>query len=370
MRTIALFFRLSILLPLAVLSGASCSSPRSRTDDTIVAARDYTILVFSDIHLGAEDPKAEPPVTPADTLARVTSRLEAMRSCVGRAYPSHSRLAGSNLGTVDSPRGLFILGDLTDGHKEETRQREQWDSFEQLFPVEGVLFGDHRVPVFACSGNHDGDPSGPVRQGLVKRNREFARAGRLGGISTNGVHFAVNWDGVHFVCLNLCPAESTDTGTPFKYGKPGPGSWNDPEGALSFLEGYLAREVRDSGEPVVLMHHYGFDGFSMNDWYWWTPSQRRELHELLQGYHIAAIFHGHNHHAEHYRWPDPKLHAAEIEYSFDGKAPPGYRQYDILSCGAACWVIRIRGNQLIAAHFRGPGWTTDPGGFFVKSLEP
>ena len=125
-----------------------------------------------------------------------------------------------------------------------------------------------------------------------------------------------------------------------------------------------------SGEPIVLLHHYGFDSFSLNDWNWWTPKQRRALYELLQDYNVAAIFHGHNHHAEHYRWPDTKRHAADLDFIFDGKPPVNPRQYDVLSCGNVCWVIRVRGDQLIAAHFKGPSWNSDRTAVVVKSLKP
>ena len=230
------------------------------------------------------------------------------------------------------------------------------------------MLGSGRVPVYACAGNHDGEPSGPQRQGLVTRNCQFARRGHFAAISTNGVHFALNWSGVHFLCLNLCPADTTDAETPFKYGKPGPGSWNDPQGALTFLEDYLARHVGSSGEPIILMHHYGFDGFSLNDWYWWTPKQRRALYELLKDYNVAAFFHGHNHHAEHYRWPDPKRHAADLDAFFDGHPPVNPRQYDVLSCGNVCWIVRVRGDQLIAVHFNGSDRPTDSAKHFVKPL--
>lgn len=361
---------LGVLSAFLVLCGLSCSSPDPRIEGERRAARDSTFFVLSDTHVGAENPKATPPVTRADTLAAVKANLDALRGWVGHPYPERPSFRDMGLGTVATPRGLFVLGDLTDGHKEPAVEEEQWSAFEQLFPVDGVAFAERRVPVYAIAGNHDGEPSGPQRRGLVQRNRALERAGRLAAISPNGVHFALEWEGVHIVCMNLCPAEGTDAETPFKYGKPGPGSWNDPEGALSFLREYLAGHVRDSGEPVVLMHHYGFDGFSMNDWYWWTPRQRRDLYQLLGRYNIAAIFQGHDHHAAHYRWPDPKLHAAEMEFLFDGKVPPDHRQYDVFSCGNVCWVIRIRGQKLIAAHFRGPDWSDDPANFFVKPLEP
>ena len=345
----------------APLSGAAPAGP---------LARDFTFFLLSDVHVGAKNDQAEQPTLPAAMVSSACAHLDLMRGLVGLPYPARPEFAGLNLGVIAAPRGLFILGDLTDGHKDPAVRQQQWESFDTMFPALGVPFGGQMVPVFACAGNHDGALNGPARLGLVRRNRVLAQANSLAAISTNGVHFALNWNGVHFISLGLCPADTTDADTPFKFGKPGPGSWNDPQGALSFLREYLARHVGASGEPIVLMHHYGFDGFSLNDWNWWTPRQRRVLYELLGHYNVAAIFHGHNHHAEHYKWPDPEHHAADLKCFFDGQVPTNARRYDVLSCGNVCWVIRIHNDQFIAAHFNGHDWPTDPADFFVKSLKP
>jgi len=358
------------LLLLVVLSGRSCISAPHATATRSNGTRDFTFFLCSDVHIGAENLKAKPPFSKADTLARIESDLQTMLGLVGRPWPGKRMLAGLNLGSIAAPRALIVLGDVTDGHKEPAEREDQRKTFERLFPLPGVRFGERTVPVFACAGNHDGDPAGPVRQALIARNRKLADAGHFAALSTNGTHFALNWNGIHFVCLNLYPADTTDAETPFKFGQPGPGSWNDPQGALSFLQDYLARRVGVSGDPIVLMHHYGFDSFSLNDWNWWTPKQRRALYELLKGYNVAAFFHGHNHHAEHYRWPDPKRHAADLNFWFDGQPPANPRQHDVLSCGMVCWVVRIRGDQLVAAHFKGSGWNADPAAVFVKSLTP
>jgi hypothetical protein len=336
------------------------------------SARDFTLFVSSDTHVGTENPKADPPVTSAQTLARLRKRLDAMSGLVGKPWP---KIPGTEAGSpppgmVAAPRALLLLGDLVDGHPEPAGQLEQWTSFDKLFPATGLELGGAPVPVIAGAGNHDGPVAGPLRQGLVARNRWLLQAGQLKAISANGVHGALAIQGVHFLNLNLCPADTTDTETPFRFGEPGTGSWNDPQGAFSFLKDYLVKQVGTSGEPVVLMQHYGFDGFSLNDWNWWTPKQRRALYELIADYNVVAILHGHNHHAEHYRWPDPKQHSADLEFLFDGKPPAKHRQYDTLSCGHVCWVLRIRGDQLIAAHFKDPDWSGDPAGVFVKNLTP
>lgn len=362
--------RAVLLAAFLLFGGTACRSTRHGPAAGSEAVRDFTFLVFSDIHVGAENLKAQPPFTKADTLARLESDLQTMRGLVGRPWPEEPGLAELNLGAIDTPRALILLGDVTDGHKDPAEEEEQRRTFEDLFPVEGVPFDGGRVPVFAGAGNHDGAPDGPVRQALVARNRRLDEAGHFAALSTNGVHFALNWSGVHLVCLNLCPADTTDAATPFKYGQPGPGSWNDPQGALSFLKDYLVRHVGASGEPVLLLHHYGFDGFSLNDWNWWTPGQRRALYELLKDYHVAAFLHGHNHHAEHYQWPDPKRHAADLDYFFEGRPPAAPRRYDVLSCGRVCWVIRVRGDHLVAAHHQGAGWNSDRTAVLVRSLKP
>jgi 3',5'-cyclic AMP phosphodiesterase CpdA len=334
------------------------------------AARDFTFFVVSDVHVGAENLKASPPVTKEQTLSKAKANLESMRRVAGQPFPEKPAFAGLALGSVAAPRGVLVLGDLTDGNRDPALEREQWKTFDALYPAGGVLFGAAAAPVFAIIGNHDDAVGRAQRLGVAARNRALMQAGRLAALSTNGLHYAVNWDGAHIVFLNLCAADATDAETPFKFGAAGPGTWCDPQGALSFLKDYLARRVGASGEPVILAQHYGFDAFSLNDWNWWTLKQRRALYELLAGYNVAAILHGHNHCAEHYRWPDPARHAADLGAFFDGKAPSRIRQYDVVSCGQVCWIFRVQGDRLIAGHFAGPGWSADLNRFFVKSLLP
>ena len=333
------------------------------------APRDFTFFILSDIHVGAENPNAQPPVTPAMTLERIKARIATMASLVGRPYPERPELASLRLGSVQSPRGILVLGDLTDGADEPEQAREQWNEFERLFPRTGVVWNDKTIPVFALAGNHDGPVSGPQRQGVVERNRLLARRGMVSDISPNGAHVAFEWNGAHFVSLNLYPADAPDAEQPFKFGSD-PSRWNDPESALVFLKHYLSSRVGKSGRPVFVMHHYGVDEMSENDWYWWTARQRAEYYRALAPYNIAAILHGHNHHADHYRWPDPAIHAADLAAIFGSSIPSTYRQYDVVSCGQTGWVMRIVGDRLVGTHYARNAWSTEPGGAFVKSLKP
>ena len=99
------------------------------------------------------------------------------------------------------------------------------------------------------------------------------------------------------------------------------------------MKKYLREHMGSSGGPVVLMHHYGFDGFSTNDWNWWTARQRRAYYDALEGYNVAAILHGHDHHAAHYRWPNPQATPDEARRQFGDNPPRSPHGYDVFSCG-------------------------------------
>jgi cytolysin (calcineurin-like family phosphatase) len=313
-----------------------------------VPKRDVTFFLISDPHVGSENVKATPPVTREQTSMGVQSNLAALLKTVGEPYPTTGVFNGMNLGTVATPRGLLIAGDLTDNL--------DWERFTSIFPASGVGTDSKKIPVFLCLGNHDGDAKGATRKEVVKWNRAYREDKKLAAVSDNGLHYALNWEGVHILSLNLCPADTVDKETIFKFGAPGEGSWNDPDQALSFMKNYLRDHVGKSGEPVLLMQHYGFDGFSMNDWNWWTPKQRRALYDAIKPYNVVAFLHGHDHAPNHYRWPDAKANPDEVKRLFGESAPSDLKSYDVFSTGRAGWVFRILDDKLIASHRKDKSW--------------
>ena len=330
-----------LLLALATLREASPAGA--------VRPRDVTFFFISDPHVGAEDPKANPPVTREGTAERARAELEGRLALIGKPGPAKRRAGEEDFGAVARPRGLLIGGDLTDNL--------EWKRFESVFPAAGAEAGGGTIPFFLCMGNHDGPLDGATGRGVVERNRAHEKAGRLGAISENGLHYALNWEGVHLLVLHLCPADAIDAETPFRFGKPGPGSWNDPQGALSFMKKYLRERVGNSGDPVLLLHHYGFDDFSLNDWNWWTPKQRRAMVDAIRDYNVVAILHGHNHLADHYRWPDPQRNPDEVRRLFGPSPPADLRPVDVFSAGRRVWVFRLVGDRLRAAHHNGRDWS-------------
>jgi len=317
---------------------------------TEVPQRDVTFFLISDPHVGSEDLKANPTVTREQTSMGVRSNLAALLKTVGEPYPSTGPFKGMDLGTVARPKGLLIAGDLTDNL--------DWERFISIFPASGVGASHKKIPVFLCLGNHDGHAKGATRKEVVKWNRAYREDKKLAAVSDNGLHYALNWEGVHIISLNLCPADTVDYETIFKFGAPGDGSWNDPDKALSFLTGYLRDHVGKSGEPVILMHHYGFDGFSMNDWNWWTPKQRRTLYDTIKPYNVVAFLHGHDHAPNHYRWPNADVNQDEVKRLFGETVPSDLKSYDVFSTGRVGWVFRILDDKLIATHRNEKGWDT------------
>lgn len=336
------------------------------------AADDFTFLLISDTHVGAQNPKANPPVTPEDTERQVRASLARLLPLARTPYPERGPFGEASLRVVPGDvKGLLIAGDLTDNAPERPLFEAQWATFEKIFPAAGVELEGARVPVLAAIGNHDGDPDGPVRTGMAVRNRAQFAQGAFAALSDNAVHYAVKWGDLHVICVNLYPADAPDAATPFRFGNGGRvGGWNDPQGALTFLTNYLGRAVGRSGDPVIVLQHYGFDGFSLNDWNWWTPAQRRAYYEALKGYNVLAILHGHDHAAERYRWPDAQANPQEVRALFGDAAPADMRSFDVISTGRLGWVFRVRDGKLLGMHHDGSDWSRNPSLAFVKPLRP
>jgi cytolysin (calcineurin-like family phosphatase) len=189
--------------------------------------------------------------------------------------------------TVSKPFGVFLTGDITDGGT-----KEQWEEFEQVFGLNGE--GNLKIPVYETYGNHDGNVGGIVREGIRERNTR--RVG-ITMTSENGVNYVIKEKGHLFIVLGSYPGNQWDPGCGWcHYFKE---TFRDPDGSLAFLESVLEENRKDENLPVFLFFHYGWDEFSK---LWWTQEEQKNFLNVLQGTNVKAIFHGHNHALEAYKW--------------------------------------------------------------------
>jgi cytolysin (calcineurin-like family phosphatase) len=197
--------------------------------------RDVTFFVAGDAHFGA-----------LGMSERNRQIVEQMNSLVGRAYPDAMG------GRVEEPRGLLFMGDMTD-----SSQEEDWREFERTYGRDGLL----RVPVFEAIGNHDFIGDSPIPPHVRRRH--------------GGLVYSWDWEGVHFVCLDLHP---------------------DTQNLA-----WLARDLkkRDRASPLVIFFHYSIEGPYSE---FWKAEDKDALAKALEGRNVLAIFHGHFHRAGHYEW--------------------------------------------------------------------
>lgn len=259
----------------------------------------FWFLVVSDSHYGKSD---------RENNLEIIARMNSIEG---------TRLPGLFGGRVGKPMGVIHCGDILDSPS---------DSAWRLFVEDYGLTGEARLryPVYETFGNHDGGLAQAVRQGVAQRNPQRPA---LTGISPNGLHYSWDWNGVHFVSLGSYPGNQwIDTCGWCHYFKD---PFREPLNSRAFLESDLARCVGTSCRPVVLVQHYGWDGFSL---LWWTRPDRDSLASVLKGYNVTGIFHGHSHAVEHREFNGIPVWSA-------GSTARGDRPGDIL-------VVRCRNGKL------------------------
>jgi cytolysin (calcineurin-like family phosphatase) len=247
-------------------------------------------------------------------------------------------------GAVGEPRGVVVLGDcIDDGDRIVNGQNisaEQYRYFSADFGVNGE--GRVKWPAFEGWGNHDGPPVGAEKHGfsfqaqLKARNKARLEKGLITNLSDNGLHYSWDWDDVHLVQLNLYPADKQRAGVRYSP------IWHNPQGALTFLKKDLLEKVGDTGRPVVLMSHCGFD----TDW--WTPDDWRELYDAVRKYNIVLYLYGHSGTGVR-RWmpKDAPSESPKWLCINDGQLEKGF------------FVIQIKGDHLCAAMRFKTGYHVD-----------
>lgn len=235
--------------------------------------RAFTFLVTSDSHYEAVD-KVE-----RNDRNRVT--IERMNEIGQVEWPA--KLGG---GKIHSPRGVLALGDLIDDGDKGSETEIEWQHFVKQFGLDGTD-GLLKYPVFEGWGNHDGPPEKFIKQRRSVqaeiKHRNVLRMDKklISRVSANGLHYSWDWNGVHFIQTNLYPADKQNPKV--RYSLP----WHEPQDALQFVKDDLAATVGESGKPVIIMAHCGFD----TDW--WNIEDWTAFYTAVKPYNVIAFFHGH-----------------------------------------------------------------------------
>ena len=284
----------------------AASFERERDDDV-------TFLFINDVHAcrmgkGLSPHCAEQGKTDANLLRHV----RALNNITHRHWPTDIDGVRTGLASagrpVARPRGIIMCGDITDdggGQTAEPREGPQLFQFSRRYQ-QGT--GPDRVhyPVYVGLGNHDLDQDGrpPSVNWYRDELRDYVRLNHkpsalfhplvpVDNYDTLSDNYSWNWGHLHLIQAQRFAGDDTKGAI----------------SSLAWLKADLETYAAD-GKPVVICQHYGWDYFSRERWdparrtfddtgsgppHWWSDEERQALLDVLGGYNIAGIFHGHEH---------------------------------------------------------------------------
>ncbi|HTV70506.1 MAG TPA: metallophosphoesterase [Rhizobiaceae bacterium] len=306
--------------------------PLVRRDDVNAqAALDVTFLFVADIHACRMESGLSPNCEQeGKTDANLLKNIAALNGITRHAWPAEIggkptglRSAGQPIAT---PLGLITGGDATDDGGGQTTLPSEGTQLLQFSHRYQQGAGTDRVnfPVYVGLGNHDLDQDGP-RDHLDWYRRELRDYVELNhrpsvifkppvpvvDYDLQSDCYSWEWGGLHLVQLHRYGGDTR----------------KDAVSSLPWLKRNLATYAAD-GRPVVLFQHYGWDIFSIERWdpaattfddhgvgepHWWSEADRRALLDVLPGYNVIGLFHGHQH-------DTPMIYSAEGLDLFKPKA--------------------------------------------------
>ncbi len=95
----------------------------------------FTFFLISDIHFGASNPKANPPVTPEQIELKVLGVVSNMVAVAQKPFSNRGSFKDLEMGAAGPVKGVFIDGDITDHGAAayagcHTLRRLEFDSLE------------------------------------------------------------------------------------------------------------------------------------------------------------------------------------------------------------------------------------------------
>lgn len=214
--------------------------------------------------------------------------------------PGTGRPPETGGGVVPPVAGVIHAGDIVDNGDKGPPVLKLADTEMAAFVADwGLNGGDAKLkwPVREVHGNHDAPHGDTVVISEIKaRNRR--RAGIV-NVSDNGLHYAWDWAGIHFVALGIVAGDAPAVTRKRRYA---------PLGSLPFLQADLETNVGRSGRPVVLVHHVDLHRYSSAvpdekvRHHEWDYGDAQAFYETIKPYRIAGTLCGHTHVRNLLRW--------------------------------------------------------------------
>ena len=318
-------------------TAAAVLAPRSRA----VEPYSLSFFVIGDTHYLANSAKPDE----LDPLSAATNAglVETLNRLRGTAIPDAARA-----GNVGEPRGVIHVGDLIDsGNANDAAHTAMQHTEVRAWLAAYGLNGEGgalKYPVYEIHGNHDApNGTGMVLPHLVERNRQ--RAG-VANVSPNGMHYSWDWGPVHFVCLGLIVGTEKSVTRKRHYAA---------LDSLDFLAGDLAEKVGDSGRPVVIVHHVDLARYTLPldapapETKEWDPADVHSYFEAIRRYKIAAIFYGHTHTRNVFRWDGLNTKGAQGIAVFNNDNSAHFKMED-----QAFFHVEMNERELLVREYKSP----------------
>lgn len=302
-----------------------------------------SFFVIGDTHFLAD--KTQPDKLDANS-ANYTARLvDTLNRLPGTEF---SEAVGS--GKVPVPSAVLHVGDVIDtgdknGATQLAMQRTEWAAFVAQFGLTGSE-GRLKFPVVEIAGNHDA-PQGTGHAIEQMATRQRTRK-NLKAISKNGLHSSWEWGGVHFASLGLIVGTDKSVERKRRYAA---------MDSLAFLLEDLANTPKD--QPLVLMHHVDMARYTVakpatdyTKWEW-DPADVAAFYAAIKG-RRTAIFYGHTHVRNVFRWDGSSTKAADgvAVFNVDNSA-------HFSGPAQAFFHVEVRGDGLTVREFETrDGWQT------------
>jgi cytolysin (calcineurin-like family phosphatase) len=219
-------------------------------------------------------------------------------------WPRNWRTRFGAKGEFDTPLGIVLGGDLTErasGFVGRDNGGDQWRLFTDRY--EHGRDDAVRYPVYVGLGNHDLEieprdrrlPRDLYRDRMwdyvTQRHSGINAPVSVDDFDLDSHSYSWNWGGVHLVQLHRFAGDTR----------------HQLPSSLPWLRRNLERHAGD-GRPVIIFQHYGFEsgnsiGSNRRSRSKWTPWEMNQFAEVIRGYNVLGLFHGHDHWTQQpYKW--------------------------------------------------------------------